>query len=217
MEDRPTIIYVYDALCGWCYGFSPVIQALHEKYKDQFRFEVVSGGMVRHERVGPIGEVAAYIQDAYRTVEEKTGVTFGPNFLEKTLAAGTSIFDSTPPAKVLAFARELQPDRQIELATTLQRAIYYDGIAPAEVPQYVPYLSDFGIDEAELMAAMTSPAIERLTEADFILTERFGVQGFPTLILQQNEQFYLLSNGYQALAGIEAAIQEAQRLAQTAN
>ncbi len=43
---RGRIIYVNDALCGWCYGFSPVITAIHEKYKDELDFEVISGGMV---------------------------------------------------------------------------------------------------------------------------------------------------------------------------
>ena len=42
----PRIIYCYDAYCGWCYGFSPVIKALYEKYNDQFEFETISGGMI---------------------------------------------------------------------------------------------------------------------------------------------------------------------------
>ena len=72
-----SIIYVYDALCGWCYGFSPVIKQVFEKYQAQFDFEVISGGMILGERQGPIGEVAAYIKGAYKTVEDTTGVKFG--------------------------------------------------------------------------------------------------------------------------------------------
>ena len=34
----PTIVYVYDALCGWCYGFAPVIERLHEKYGDRLTY-----------------------------------------------------------------------------------------------------------------------------------------------------------------------------------
>ncbi|MFW5658939.1 MAG: hypothetical protein ACOCZ8_03040, partial [Bacteroidota bacterium] len=45
-EKKPTmkVIYVYDALCGWCYGFSPNIQQLHDEFGDRVDFEVVSGG-----------------------------------------------------------------------------------------------------------------------------------------------------------------------------
>ncbi len=49
------LIYVYDALCGWCYGFSPVMMQLHSKYKDSIDFQVVSGGMITGNRIGPIG------------------------------------------------------------------------------------------------------------------------------------------------------------------
>ncbi len=56
------LIYVYDALCGWCYGFSPVISKIHKEYKDSLEFEVISGGMILGDRIGPIGEVASYIK-----------------------------------------------------------------------------------------------------------------------------------------------------------
>jgi putative protein-disulfide isomerase len=30
---QPTIFYCYDAYCGWCYGFSPVMKQVAEEYK----------------------------------------------------------------------------------------------------------------------------------------------------------------------------------------
>jgi protein-disulfide isomerase-like protein with CxxC motif len=39
---KPKIIYCYDAYCGWCYGFSPVIQQIWQTHKDQFDFETLS-------------------------------------------------------------------------------------------------------------------------------------------------------------------------------
>ena len=89
-----TLIYVYDALCGWCYGFSPVMQQLHEKYSKEMDFTVLSGGMVTGERVGPIGQVAGYISEAYKTVEAHSGVQFGDGFLNGILKEGKAIFNS---------------------------------------------------------------------------------------------------------------------------
>src|SRR5579872_5186858 len=31
-EMTPTIYYCYDAYCGWCYGFSPIITRLFNEY-----------------------------------------------------------------------------------------------------------------------------------------------------------------------------------------
>jgi len=43
---NPTLIYCYDAYCGWCYGFSPVIKKIAEDYKDIFDIGVFCGGMM---------------------------------------------------------------------------------------------------------------------------------------------------------------------------
>lgn len=77
----PRIIYCYDAYCGWCYGFSPVIKTIYEKYKDQFEFETISGGMIPVESTQHIGVISNYILDAYKTVENMTGVKFGEDYL----------------------------------------------------------------------------------------------------------------------------------------
>ena len=36
----PTLIYCYDAYCGWCYGFSNVMVRVFEKYKNEIREEI---------------------------------------------------------------------------------------------------------------------------------------------------------------------------------
>ncbi|HXI00169.1 MAG TPA: hypothetical protein VNI52_07850 [Sphingobacteriaceae bacterium] len=122
-------IYVYDALCGWCYGFSPVVMALHEKYNQQFDFEVISGGMVTGSRVGPIGVVAPYIKKAYRTVEETTGIKFGEGFL-RNIDEGEMIMNSEKPAVALAVFRTYYPDKAVMFAHELQNAINFDGADP---------------------------------------------------------------------------------------
>ena len=80
-KDHTKLIYVYDALCGWCFGFSPVMSTFAKKYQSEIEVQVVSGGMIRGDRIGPIGEVAPYIKEAYKTVEDSTGITFGKAFL----------------------------------------------------------------------------------------------------------------------------------------
>ena len=77
----PTIYYCYDAYCGWCYGFSPVIRRIFEEYRQSIDFEVLSGGMILPETPQPIGVMAGYIRTAYKTVEERTGIRFGEDWL----------------------------------------------------------------------------------------------------------------------------------------
>ena len=54
---KPLLIYCYDAYCGWCYGFSPVIKKIAEEYKDKLDIEVLSGGMMIGEGKMPIEKI----------------------------------------------------------------------------------------------------------------------------------------------------------------
>ena len=78
---QPVIYYCYDAWCGWCYGFSPVIKQLEVEFNDKLSFEVLSGGMIPADNPKPIRAMAGYISEGYRRVEEMTGVKFGADYL----------------------------------------------------------------------------------------------------------------------------------------
>ncbi|MBC7626759.1 MAG: DsbA family protein, partial [Ferruginibacter sp.] len=70
--NKPSLIYCYDAYCGWCYGFSPVIKKIAIQYKNDFFIEVLSGGMMVGEEVMPIEKIGPYIKKTYKRVEELT-------------------------------------------------------------------------------------------------------------------------------------------------
>ena len=106
---KPKIIYIYDALCGWCYGFSPVIRRFHQHYADEFDFDVLSGGMMTGERVKPVSESMAYIEQAYKVVEARTGVRFGDDYLTNLLRPGTYMSDSEKPGMAMTLFKAILP------------------------------------------------------------------------------------------------------------
>ncbi|WP_237487884.1 DsbA family protein [Hufsiella arboris] len=194
--DKFKIIYVYDALCGWCYGFSPVIRAIHEEYHDQFDFEVISGGMITGSRTGPIDVVAPYIKTAYKTVEDTTGIKFGEAFLVH-LENGEMILDSEKPAIALSVFKSYIPDSAIEFAHDLQASIYYDGKDP-NLDEIYRYLAvNFGIDPDEFIYKMDLEEFKHAAYYDFAMTKQLKVNGFPALFLQnKDDHFYMLAKGY---------------------
>ena len=126
---KKTIYYCYDAYCGWCYGFSPVMKKIAEAYKDEFEIEVLSGGMLIGEQVQPISKIAPYIQSAYKRVEELTGIKFGEDFLWHINNPEQSDWrmNSEKPAIALCIFKEYYPFRQLEFASDLQYALNYEG------------------------------------------------------------------------------------------
>lgn len=190
------VVYFYDALCGWCYGFSPVMQRVYEEYRDSLDFSVVSGGMIVGEREGPVGEVAGYIAWGYKEVESTTGVKFGERFLDGILKPGTALFSSIPAALALSAHRDRFPETSMEFASTLQKAVYFDGIRSGVLKDFIPYAEQFGWDGQEFIQKMESEEMQQTALGDFAITQEWQVQGFPTVFLLSEDTAYMLTNGY---------------------
>jgi hypothetical protein len=75
--EKPLLVYCYDAYCGWCYGFSKVMTAVAETFKNELNIEVLSGGMILPEKPVHIGVSADYILKAIPNVEEGRDVCGG--------------------------------------------------------------------------------------------------------------------------------------------
>jgi len=120
------ITYYFDALCGWCFGFTDVMEQIFQKYGNDIEFEVVSGGLFMGERVGKINDVAPYIKaGAFRSVEQTTGVKFGKDFLENALENNSMEMNSIYPAIALAIVKEVAPKKKMEYASTLLKALCF--------------------------------------------------------------------------------------------
>jgi len=203
-QEKMKIVYVYDALCGWCYGFSPVMTQFQEKYNDSLSFEVISGGMITGDRIGPIGEVASYISWAYKDVEKATGVKFGDKFLNKTLKKGDAIFTSIPSAIALSVFKNLDPKNSIRFASELQKAIYYDGIEPENFTAYGKIAVKFGLDAESFVLKMKDPLNRKLAEDDFKKSDELNVSGFPTIFIKINGTYHNIGSGYMPFSELES-------------
>lgn len=190
------IYYFFDVLCGWCYGFSPVIEQLFEKYRANMHFEIFSGGMITGDRVGPIGQVAAYIKEAHKTVEDTTAVSFGEAFLKGVLDEGSTVFSSVPPSLALSVFKMHQKEQAIPFAGTLQKAIYHDGIDPNDYEQYGKLAEQYGLDGKVFVEQMKSSQATALMEKEFKITHEAGVQGFPTMVAAVGNEMYVLTRGW---------------------
>ena len=196
-NQRSKIVYFYDALCGWCYGFSPVIQRIHEVYAEKFDFEIISGGLKLGDGVGPIGVVAPYIKaGAYKVVEERCGVTFGEEFVKGPLEEGKMILNSLPPAIALSIVKDQKPEEAFAFASVLHKAIYVDGLHPENIAGYGTYASNIGLNAADFVVDMQKSTYEELAQSDFQLARHFGINGFPAMIGIKEETAYMITRGY---------------------
>ena len=206
--DVPRVIYIYDALDGWSYGFSPVIEQLYNRYKNGVYFDVVSGGLAIDEDVAPIGVTAYGIKNIYPKIEEETGIQFGEEFLRK-LEEGTMEFNSLPAAIAMEVFELYQPEKVLEYAVAIQNAIYFEGMPPADVEGYASIAETFDIDHDAFIKFMKQDVNEQSARADFLIAFDLGVYGYPAVVLKQGKEFTILSEGYVDYETLSSRLEEA--------
>lgn len=195
----PTIYYCYDAYCGWCYGFSKVISQLAEEYKDVLAFDVLSGGMIFEEEPRHISAIAPYVQQAYKQVEERTGIEFGKDYLWHMFNPEESDWypESTTPAIALCIFKEYLPEKAVFIAKDLQYALNYEGRDLTDKEAYRHLLDKYNIPEEDFYTKLNSEEYKEKAYYEFALVKQLNVTGFPSVLMQVTDsKFYLLSQGF---------------------
>ena len=199
---KPILIYCYDAYCGWCYGFSPIIKKIAEEYSFQLDVEVLSGGMMIGENKMPIEKIGPYIQGAYKRVEEVTGIKFGDDFLWHTANPDKSdwVMNSEKPAIALCILKEIYPERQLEFAGDLQYALYYEGRD----------LEKYTISENDFYTKLKSDEYKEKAYYEFALCKQLNVDSYPQVLIQlHSNKFYLITKSFSTYEEVKKGIEKA--------
>lgn len=196
---QPILIYCYDAYCGWCYGFSPVIKKISEVYKSKLHCEVLSGGMILPEQPVHIRATAGYIKEAYKTVEDHTGIKFGEDYLWHVKNPEESDWfpSSEKPSIALCIFKELFPEQQVQFAADLQYSLHYEGRDLTDNEAYRHLLEKYTIDADDFYSKLKSEEYKEKAYYEFQLCKQLQVTGFPQVLMQLTEtKFHLLARGF---------------------
>ncbi|WP_282410536.1 DsbA family protein [Pseudomonas sp. PS02303] len=177
--------YIYDPLCGWCYGAKPLVHAA------QGVLPVIAhgGGMMsgaNRKAVSP--QLRNYVMPHDRRIAEYTGQPFGEAYFEGLLRDDTAVFDSTPPIAAVLAAEHIA-GRGLELLGRLQTAHYVEGRRIADEAVLFELAKEIGLEPDAFASAFISTDSDRHIKDSRALLARVGGQGFPTLALEQNGHF----------------------------
>ena len=197
--EKPALIYCYDAYCGWCYGFSPVIKKIAEEYKEVMDIDVLSGGMILPESPTHISIAAGYISKAYKNVEELTGIKFGADYLWHIEHPEDSDWypNSEKPAIAMCIFKEFYPDRSVEFAADLQYALHYEGRDLTDDQAYLHLLEKYSIQPEIFFERLASEEYKEMAYYEFSLMAQLKVTGYPCVFIQTEDlKFTMVARGF---------------------
>lgn len=193
--EKDKIIYVFDPMCGWCFGFGKVMEDFHKEYKDSLEFDVISGGMVVGDKEGPIGEFADYVLGAYKKIEEYSGMKYGQPYLDqlKTKSIWTS---SVKPAIAIETFKAFNTKDVIEFSHAVQKAYFVDGKDLRDESVYIELLKPYGIDETAFIKKLNNEEMRKQTNDWFQTAANWGVTGYPTVVFVHKGKYYAIAKGF---------------------
>jgi putative protein-disulfide isomerase len=194
-QTKTKLLYFFDPLCGWCYGFSPVIQAIATECSDSLDVQVITGGMIVGEREGPLGSFSSYILSALSRVEEYTGIKFGEGY-KKMIADSNHYASSVKPSIAVNVVKKQHADDLVKFASEIQKIHFAEGVDLNVDETYKTLAERFGWNGDEFVKALSLDENKAFTESEFAHTQRFGITGFPCLVAQKNDHYYLVCSGY---------------------
>lgn len=181
------ITYLFDPLCGWCYGAGPMLEKLSQL--DGVTLDLAPTGLFAGEASRPMDKnFAAYAWQNDQRIARLTGQPFSDAYREDVLGAAAGMFDSAPATLGLVAVGLTEPARELEALKILQRVRYQDGRNNAELGVVAETLAAAGFAEAARRVLAPDEALlaayrSRIAAARADM-ERFGAQGVPALIVE---------------------------------
>lgn len=183
------IYYLFDPLCGWCYGAAPVLQKIAQKYP----LVLTPTGLFFQSGHKVNAEFAQYAWQNDQRIYKMTGQVFSQAYFEQVLQQELD-FDSKNILLALTVIEQCASHQTLSALQALQHARYVEGKDNTDKTVIRGVLTNLGLDcEIEQFDDLNlTQALNDRIALGKQLAKQFGVQGVPQLIVEKNAQKHLV-------------------------
>ncbi len=184
---QTTLHYVFDPLCGWCYGASATLAAIAAA--GTVRLGLLPSGLFQGPGARAMDDgFAAYAWSNDQRIERLSGQIFSPCYRDEVLANREQRFDSGPATLALTAVHQTAPEREMEALKAIQQARYVEGRDITRTDVLAEVLQALGLSAAAQALqgpreTLVSAADARIAEAQALM-RRFGARGVPSFVLE---------------------------------
>ncbi len=195
-------IFIGDPMCSWCWGFSPVMHALAERYADRLGLSVMVGGLRPGVAEPMDAKLKGYVRHHWDEVRKRTGQPFDFDFFRRE----NFIYDTEPACRAVVAMRELDPSQAFPFFTRTHEAFYARNVDVTDVAELAQLAEDGGVDRELFLASMGDLQTRMATSQEFTHVKELGIQGFPAVLLRDGDGADVLTVGYQPLDALIPAV-----------
>ena len=180
------LIYVYDPMCSWCYGFRPTWKALKSQLPEGLPVVSLLGGLADDSDVSMPEDMVKYLSRTWSQIESTCRVPFNHAY-----------WDQTPPPPRTTFiscraviAAERLAGRGEAFAERIQDAYYTEAQNVWDFNTLCDLAEAFGFQRSSFADALMSDDVRAVHDEQRQLAERLQVEGYPSVLLIHQGQAY---------------------------
>lgn len=194
--------YFADPMCSWCWGFSPVIDAIKETYADQVKVALMLGGLRPGTTEPMTTELRDEILHHWHEVQRHSGQAF---VFENAMPAGF-VYDTEPPSRAVIAVAMINPEATFPYFKSVQAAFYTQSQDVTQAQTLTTLAETHHIAAPDFLEQFHSEDVKEKTRLHFQQSRLAGVRGFPTVLLQDASGPTLLTSGYRAFEELRPGI-----------
>lgn len=203
----PTLCYVHDPMCSWCWGFAPALERLLSRLPTDMEFKRLLGGLAPDSDVPMSEEMRERLQETWRRIQAHIpGTEFNFDFWTHCIPRR-----STYPACRAVIAARRQGEAYDALMTrAIQRAYYLQARNPSDESTLIELADELGLDKAAFTQAIRSESVEQEFAQERAQALALGVESYPSLVLAAGEQVGPVPIDYNDVGMMLAQVLKAQ-------
>ena len=196
-----TLYYLFDPLCGWCYGAVPALTAVAAA---GINVELLPTGLFSGSGSRAMDDdFASFAWNNDQRINHLSGQRFTENYHQSVLANRQHRFNSEPPSLALTAVALTSPEHGLATLKAIQHARFVDGRDVTDWPTLGAILRQAGLqDAADALALRSQAMLEahhlRVAQARAMMDELHAT-GVPTFVgVSRSRRWLLHSNGIYA-------------------
>ena len=193
--DGPHLVYFADPMCSWCWGFSPVIQAVRQRFGAALPIRLVLGGL-RPGTTKPMDDRAKQdIRAHWEHVRDASGQPFDFAFFDRE----GFVYDTDPAARAVVAVRRSGMEPALDYLALVQKAFYARNRDVTDEAVLASLAEEAGLERDGFLAVFRNEETKTETWRDYAIAHQAGITGFPTLIAGEggSNHYAEVTRGYQ--------------------
>jgi len=187
---KPTLYYVYDPMCSWCWGYRSTWLNLQQALENIVPIQYLLGGLAEDSNDPMPEEMQVFLQQTWHKIANELGATFNFDFWLQCQPKRSTY----PACRAILFARKYQQEQAMCLA--IQQAYYLHAQNPSEQSTLIQLIENIGLDAKAFAQQLNSDDLKQQLNNEIKIAKAMPIQGFPSLVLAINDQYFPIRLDY---------------------